>query len=218
MPPPRRGSRSRRARSRQLGGPPPLVALRAQELGQDRGLALAVGHDDDPARDVEDARVERHPGDVRLDVRRRRHADDGLVLVERRPSPGRPTGRGRPHRSRAGRRRRPASRPSRAAPPRAASPRTAPRPSSARRPRRSPGRSGSGGRSRPGSARRRPPTGRRPERRPGLPARPDLEQAAVDDLGVRQRVVGRDEPVVAPPRLHDSHGTRSRSGRSARLR
>ena len=150
-------------------------------------------------------------GDVRLDMGRRRDGQRRRRRGRTPPSPGTPTGRGRPARSRAGPGRRPASRPRPRALPPGALRRSARPPSRARGPRRSPARRnrvdvlGRDRRARPSP----PGDVGAGAAGPGLAAqRADLEQVGHGDLGVRQRVVGRDEALVAHHRWTTSHGTR----------
>ena len=55
-----------------------------KDVGEDLRLAVALGNDENGPRDPDDRGIERHPGDVRLDVGRRRHAKHDLGTVERR--------------------------------------------------------------------------------------------------------------------------------------
>ena len=206
MPPLRRGSRSRRRGAR---AGPATAARRAPGPGPRRGSrALAAPCETTMIRRAtpRHPRVEGDPGDVRLDMRRRRHGQRRCLVVER-------LGAREDRQDMAVRtdaeeheiEGRPAALDGRALRPEA-SPRIAGRPS---RPEalgdRLPGRNRMdvlGRDRRPG----RPTTGdiRAGAAGAGLAAeRADLEQVGHRDLGVRQRMVRRDEPLVAPPQLDE---------------
>ena len=176
----------------QLGRPAARVALVAEDLRERHRLAGAGRDDQDLARGPDDRRVERHPLDVRLDVGRRRDGEPSSVESNA-AEPGK-TDRMWPSPPMPSRTRSKTGQPSTAGGPvraerrRPAAPRTSRRPA---RPIASP--VGNGWRLPAGSGTSTAP--------PAVPSsvRPMPEQDVVERLDVGERVVARDEAVVAPP-------------------
>ena len=69
-------------RDGRAGRPSPLVALFSEDLREDVGLGGAMGHEDHRSGDLEDPRMERDAGEMRLDARRGGHADHRPARVE----------------------------------------------------------------------------------------------------------------------------------------